>query len=452
VSLAAPPRRQLRRTWHQDAFYGRVALPGWARALLATNPFRRLQAISLSDVPGDLLFGRPFPSRLDHALGVYALVRAARPRDRVLQVAALAHDLGHGPFSHLTEPLLIEQRGEDHEQRSARFLRELSIPMKGPRAADGPQPLTPSAARQLAWLDWDEAARLIVASGADGRGELLHGQLDYDNIDNVARFLVASGLGSPSYDPIALARGLRLLPTPPFAHLPFAVGDGRPDRRCAVAALEPPAGVGRRAFLLAAVAVEARGWQRDRTTVYTYLHEQHTNLALHATLRKAIDLALLADALPGNFLDFTDTQALRLLCHLEIPGITALLRAVHPARRYRCLWEVELPLNGHQSLMHRFGRWRDRLGLEERLAVEAALAPHEVIVEAIASSASRPLPPFAPNARGNELILLPASPLAPARVHVFAPAGIPGDYARRVCMAAERLIGGMGTVVRSAVE
>ncbi|MGH2517507.1 MAG: HD domain-containing protein, partial [Ktedonobacterales bacterium] len=110
---------------HPDPLYGQVRVAGWAAALLATPPFQRLAGVSLSDVPGELLFGRPFPSRLDHAIGVYALARLARPRDRALQAAALAHDLGHGPFSHLTEPLMIERHAEDHEARSARLLADV---------------------------------------------------------------------------------------------------------------------------------------------------------------------------------------------------------------------------------------------------------------------------------------------------------------------------------------
>nr|MBF6591505.1 HD domain-containing protein [Ktedonobacterales bacterium] len=139
-----PPSARAR----EDALYGTIHLASWAAALIATAPFRRLAGVSLSDVPGHLLFGAPFPSRLDHALGVYHLARLARPRDRTLQVAALAHDLGHGPFSHLTEPLMRERYGEDHEQRSARLLLAIR------------EALPPTVARQFAWLDWDEAARL----------------------------------------------------------------------------------------------------------------------------------------------------------------------------------------------------------------------------------------------------------------------------------------------------
>src|SRR6478609_8239342 len=134
------PRRRsgLRPRTYPDPLYGEVRLSGWISPLLDTPPFRRLSGVSLSDVPGEMLFRLPFPSRLDHSRGVYALARAARPRDRALHVAALAHDLGHGPFSHLTEPLMIETLGCDHEQRAARKLAEVRTQ------------LSPAALRRLA--------------------------------------------------------------------------------------------------------------------------------------------------------------------------------------------------------------------------------------------------------------------------------------------------------------
>ncbi|HEY7851085.1 MAG TPA: HD domain-containing protein, partial [Ktedonobacterales bacterium] len=166
-----------------DALYGALPISRWAQTLLELAPFARLAGVSLSDAPGELLFNHPFPSRLTHSLGVYYLARQARPRDRALHAAALAHDLGHGPFSHLTEPLMIERLGIGHEQRSALLLRQALAQVSG------------VSARLLAWLDPDEVTALMLGQGADGRGRLLNGLMDYDNLDNVARFLKASELG-----------------------------------------------------------------------------------------------------------------------------------------------------------------------------------------------------------------------------------------------------------------
>lgn len=405
-----------------DALYGTVRVAGWATALLSTPPFQRLAGVSLSDVPGELLFGHSFPSRLDHTLGVYHLARLARPRDRALQVAALAHDLGHGPFSHLTEPLMYEQLGEGHEARSARLL-------EGVRAA-----LPPALARQVAWLDWDEVRHLVRADGPDGRGSLLNGLLDYDNMDNVARFLVAAGMGTPGYDPVALARALR----------PFALDTTEAEDSASRDA--------ERVYVQVSAEAEARAWQMDRAHVYRFLHEGHRNLAAHAMLRKAVDLAAATGILPPNFFDMTDGQALRLLEQALDRGLVALVQRVQSdvSLLHRCVWEGEATAD-MREIPTMLSGWRERLALESRLAGEAGLAAHEVIVDTIISKAERRLPPFAAGHRPSTLpsSAAPASRHQEPRVlHIFVAAGTAPDYVRRLRMAAERCFVPMGVTPR----
>ena len=404
-----------------DLLYGEIRVSGWAAALLATPPFQRLAGVSLSDVPGDLLFSRAFPSRLDHALGVYHLARLARPRDRALQAAALAHDLGHGPFSHLTEPFMLEWRGEDHETRSARLLTQLC------------GALPPATARQLTWLDCDDVARLILGESADGRGALLNDRLDYDNADNVARFLRASGLGEPSYDPRALARGLR--PLPPGSW--------------------PQTMDGARVCVLTSAAAEADGWRHDRGAVYDFLHAGHFNIAAHAMLRKAIDLAAATSILPPDFFDLTDAQAFSVLTRSLERGLLALVQGVRSGERavYRCIWEAEVP-PGASTIPDLLSKWRERLALEARLASEAGLPAYEVVVEALVSNAVRALPPTARATRSGSLVpasltFQPEPPPAPRILHLFIAPGAPPDYVRRLRMAAERLLPPLGAVYQS---
>ena len=408
------PRRRsgLRPRTFPDILYGEVHLSGWISPLLDTPPFRRLTGVSLSDVPGEILFGHAFPSRLDHSRGVYALARVARPRDRALHVAALTHDLGHGPLSHLTEPLMIEELGIDHEQRSAQLLAVVR------------EALSPAAARQIAWLDWDEVAALMLGQTSDGRGALLNGRMDYDNLDNVARFLVAGGMGIPGYDGRRLARALRPHPAA-FAE----------DRGAAEA---EPAGVA----LLPEGAEDARAWLADRATIYAFLHQGHRNLAAHAMLRKAVDLAAQSGPLPTSFFDMTDSAALAYLSRRGRSGQTFLVEQVMRDTLYPCVWEAEIPRD-RTGLMAQFDHWRDRLALEDALAAEAGLAAHEVVADALASSAYRALPPLltadgAIQADG----ALPDAP--PYIFHLFVAPTAGRDYQRRLRMAAERRLGAMG--------
>lgn len=412
AEAVAGSQRQ-RRVW-PDPLYGAVRVAGWAAALLETPPFRRLAGVSLSDVPGELLFGHAFPSRLDHARGVYHLARLVRPRDRMLQAAALAHDLGHGPFGHVSEPLMREWLGQDHEQRAAQQLDAV-------RAA-----LPASALRQMAWLDWDEVAALVVGAGAQGRGTLLNGRLDYDNLDYVARFLVSAELGEPGYAPETLARALRLLP----AGEGGPAGEGEATRE--------------RVYLAAQTEAEALAWQAARKALYDYLHGDHRDLAPHAMLRKAVELAFAQRALPGDFLDLTDAEALACLCASGHRGAADLAERVSAGAEWRhtCLWEAEVP----QAAVARglLADWRARLRLEEELAAEAGLAPHEVIVEVLVSRAGRTLPPLSATGRPETLRWLPASLPAARVLHVLVAMGTPRDYARRLHAAAGRRLMALG--------
>lgn len=413
-AASGPPSRRrsgLRPRSFPDALYGEVRLSGWISPLLDTPPFRRLSGVSLSDVPGEMLFQHAFPSRLDHSRGVYALARAARPRDRALHVAALAHDLGHGPLSHLTEPLMIEQLGIDHEQRSVQLLEQV-------RAS-----LAPAAARQMAWLDWDEVAALMLGETADGRGALLNGRMDYDNLDYVARFLLAGGLAQPTYDPRQVARALR---------------------PCALSGPAGSPGV----VLLPEGLECAHAWLADRATLYNWLHEGHRDLSSHAMLRKAVDLAAQANALPLRFFDMTDSAALAFLGQHGNSGQAVLVERVMRDHLYECVWEAEIPQE-HSAIADLFGRWHGRLDLEGTLAAEAGLAPHEVVADVLVSSAHRELPPL-PSGGGVASMHEPSPDEPPRIFHLFVSPSAGRDYQRRLRMAAERHLCAMGAVPRES--
>lgn len=60
-------------------------------------------------------------SRLEHSLGVLALVAHFAPEDRAARAAALLHDVGHLPFSHTLEGIA----GLEHHEIGRRRVREL---------------------------------------------------------------------------------------------------------------------------------------------------------------------------------------------------------------------------------------------------------------------------------------------------------------------------------------
>ena len=79
-------------------------------ALLASWPVRRLAFVAHAGA-SSVVTNQTY-SRLEHSLGLLALVCHFAPRDRVARAAALLHDIGHLPLSHTFEGI----RSLDHHR------------------------------------------------------------------------------------------------------------------------------------------------------------------------------------------------------------------------------------------------------------------------------------------------------------------------------------------------
>jgi len=131
--------------------------------------------------------------RIDTALPFWQRVTTERAREAL--AAALLHDLGHGPFSHLFEQVL--PRGLHHETWTHRILLDESTDVH----------------RVLAELDRELPAR--VAELVKGRHELpylaraVSGTFDVDRCDYLLRDAHATGVSYGRFDLDWLLRSLR---------------------------------------------------------------------------------------------------------------------------------------------------------------------------------------------------------------------------------------------------
>jgi len=350
----------------QDSLYGTIRLADWAAQLAETPQFERLRGISLSSLPPQFWPALTRTTRWQHSLGVYHLACVACPEDQALQAAALLHDVGQPPFSHLAEHLMVEVLGVDHEQRAEQVIQAMRTAERVPE------------------IDWTQVPELILGRG---RGALLSGLLDFDNIDYLPRLFD----GPAPYDPERLARGLVLV-------------DGE-------------------VALLPEVEEQALAWRRVRQRVYDTLYD-HGNLIPHAMLRKAVELIAADGQLPASFFDRTNDEALAFLARHE--AARPLLERLWAREPYVCVWEAETALDLRLS-------WRETLALEAELAARVGWSPQAIVLELSTSRASRRLPPLLVD---GELHPMPA-PLPPRRVlHVFTAQPSP-----RLQKAAEALLG-----------
>jgi HD superfamily phosphohydrolase len=148
-----------------------VRLSSLERDLLRTWWIRRLQFIAHAGAAATVT--TQSYSRLEHSLGVLALVAHFHPDDELSRAAALVHDIGHLPFSHTFEGLA----GLDHHHLGSRRFETLApvltrhgldaVHVDDHAHAASPGPLTPAAGL----LSLDHLDSFVRSARAHGRLE-----------------------------------------------------------------------------------------------------------------------------------------------------------------------------------------------------------------------------------------------------------------------------------------
>lgn len=177
----------------RDPVHGLVEFKGDDRPiadLLDTRALQRLRRIKQMGFAW-LVYPGAEHSRFGHALGAFHIAqRVARRLElspavaRHVKIAALLHDVGHGPFSHAWEHVFA---GNDHERWGARIVAE-DTELAG--ALEQLEPGLPATLRAFFGKGYSPAfARKLVSS-----------QLDVDRLDYLLRDGHYSGAGYATYD------------------------------------------------------------------------------------------------------------------------------------------------------------------------------------------------------------------------------------------------------------
>ncbi|MFL6284567.1 MAG: HD domain-containing protein [Pyrinomonadaceae bacterium] len=323
-----------------DRLYGEITLDERELKLLQTPEFARLRQVSLSSVPPWTIPAGACADRAEHSVGVAHLTRvnvARRPdfreNARDLFCAALAHDIAAPPFSHLAEHFMQLFVGKSHEQYAADVL-------------DGSE-----FAREVRRFGASLDTVISYVLGTDGpAGELISGEVDFDNCDNSARYATSLGL-IPStnlpYSPARLAEGFMLR--------------------------------GGRRVLSAAALGELAGWAMCRVTAYAFAYSP-ANLGPNAMLYRAIGLAAREGRISRTFFRMRDDEA---YSHLENSAGGARLLA----ERARRLQTYPLAYSFHthdadEELSALVTEAGTRMSLADDLADALRVEPEDVAVYA----------------------------------------------------------------------
>jgi len=249
------------------------------QCLSKTWVVQRLRHIDLSAVPWWLGPRVSTASRYQHTLGVgrlSLLVSGGTECDQLLlTAAAVLHDVGNGPFPHISDQLMEEMLGFRHEG-AVGFAFENS-------------PLQDSSIFEEYGLSLEEVASVI--KGGHRLSPLMNGQPDLDNADNIHRFMTTLPgrlLGEPSYLPAEIAASMSL-----DTAKVWLCEDLR------------------------------RRWWKDWKKAYCYVWEDRLNMICWTMLGRA--LRLLKEELTPRFFLMTNREAFQLI-RLKLPKLATELK------------------------------------------------------------------------------------------------------------------------------
>ena len=196
---------------HGDITFPRGPFQNLLESLIDTELFQRLRGIRQTAVM-NLVFHGAEHSRFVHSMGAAhvagmmvdaaaansGLALSDREREETV-LAALLHDVGHGPFSHSMEEIIGS--GFVHERMSVRILSAPDSEIRELLAAyDANLP-----ARLCAFIEHPPEAEQKWTHA------IVSSQLDADRLDYLARDALMAGIRSHAFDLRRLVRSLRVI-------------------------------------------------------------------------------------------------------------------------------------------------------------------------------------------------------------------------------------------------
>lgn len=253
-----------------DRLYGQLQISPVEWQLFQTPELARLRHISLSAVPTWSLPTGICASKFEHSVGVTHLAKIVGKNPLFSQsaanlyLAALLHDTGTPPFSHISEHFLEAILSRNHEEFVMETIRS---PQLKKAISDFGGTL-------------DDIYKLITGT-LKPLSDLINGSVDIDNLDNSLRWGLSMGV----------------LPKKTYSPAQLALYYTRHDRQIAFAP---------------GVTRQIRAWEKTRSLVYKMVYSP-ANLAPAVMLLRALYFATQAGQLHKSYFLLTDAEALTYL-------------------------------------------------------------------------------------------------------------------------------------------
>jgi HD superfamily phosphohydrolase len=178
----------------KDPVHGYIEVEDFALALLDSPAVQRLRYIKQLGF-SYLVYPGANHTRFEHSLGTMFLADVASRRfglsdqeHTLVVAAALLHDIGHGPFSHASEPFMEKFLHRTHDDIEIIVEEQLSDPLR----------------------EWgiDSSELCAVVKGNHSLSGIIHGDLDVDRMDYLLRDAYYTGAPYASVDAQRLIRHL----------------------------------------------------------------------------------------------------------------------------------------------------------------------------------------------------------------------------------------------------
>jgi HD superfamily phosphohydrolase len=180
----------------KDPIHGYVRISQTERSVIDTEPVQRLKRIRQL-AGSEFVYPAANHTRFEHVIGAMHLagtlaealpVDLPRHQREQLRLAALLHDIGHGPFSHVFEPLLAKYLNKSHEDFVPWLVKETDIAEK----------------LEAAGFDASTLGRLAIGKLTNRKraylDQIISSSVDVDKMDYVVRDSFHTGAGYGSFD------------------------------------------------------------------------------------------------------------------------------------------------------------------------------------------------------------------------------------------------------------
>jgi HD superfamily phosphohydrolase len=199
----------------RDPLHGYIELDELASVIIDTVEMQRLRRIRQLGF-SYLVYPGANHTRFEHSLGTYHLMNVllnrldvAKGEEQELRVASLIHDIGHGPYSHVTEPLIKKLTGKGHDDIESVLVapsagREKEAESLAPTIATVLEDYRLDTRKILGYIKGERAEDLMKRD----LSRILNGEIDVDKMDYLVRDSYYTGVAYGVVDNIRLIQGL----------------------------------------------------------------------------------------------------------------------------------------------------------------------------------------------------------------------------------------------------